>query len=418
MLINRIIINNFRSIENLTIECGRSINVFAGVNGAGKSTVLHAILINLSWLKARMRGTSARGMMIDFSDIRHGAVSSSVTTVADEVCWQIARVAPARKSEVKSELGILGKYAAGLMERYYESGGRTNLPMIVTYSVNRSLVDVPARVQKKHELDAPALYAADIDGGMRLRAFYEWFREREDIENEIKNENRDLNLEDSQLRAVRNAIAIAMPGYTDLHVRRRKPAGFELKKDGYSFRVNQLSDGEKCYLTLIGDIARRLAVCNPVLENPLEGEGVVLIDELELHLHPAWQSGAIDIFRRVFPNCQFFISTHSPHIVQNLQLEGNDTLSVLENGKLLPVSASYGESIEQLYYRVFNMKTLLPAPVQNTLDDIWGRLANGDADSDGLRNAIEKLRQYLSPGNIEFARIRMQIAKIRKENRQ
>jgi len=82
------------------------------------------------------------------------------------------------------------------------------------------------------------------------------------------------------------------------------------------------------------------------------------------------------------------------------------------------VSASYGESIEQLYYRVFNMKTLLPAPVQNTLDDIWGRLANGDADSDGLRNAIEKLRQYLSPGNIEFARIRMQIAKIRKENRQ
>ncbi len=82
------------------------------------------------------------------------------------------------------------------MERYYESGGRTNLPMIVAYSVNRSLVDVPARVQKKHELDAPALYAADIDGGMRLRAFYEWFREREDIENEIKNENRDLNLED------------------------------------------------------------------------------------------------------------------------------------------------------------------------------------------------------------------------------
>lgn len=111
MLLNRIIINNFRSIENLTIECGRGINVFAGVNGAGKSTVLHAILINLSWLKARMRGTSARGMMIDFSDIRHGAVSSSVTTIADEACWQIARVAPARKSEVKSELAV-GKHPA------------------------------------------------------------------------------------------------------------------------------------------------------------------------------------------------------------------------------------------------------------------------------------------------------------------
>ncbi|MDE5656069.1 MAG: AAA family ATPase [Muribaculaceae bacterium] len=414
MLLSRIIINNFRSIENLTIECGRGVNVFAGVNGAGKSTVLHAILINLSWLKARMRGTSARGLMIDFSDIRHGAVSSSVTTIADEACWQIARVAPARISEAKSELGMLGRYAADLMGRYYESGGRVNLPMIVAYSVNRSLVDIPARVLKKHELDAPALFSADIDGGMRLRAFYEWFREREDIENEIKNECRDLNVEDSQLRAVRNAIAMAMPGYTDLHVRRRKPAGFELKKDGHGFRVNQLSDGEKCYLTLIGDIARRLAICNPALENPLQGQGIVIIDELELHLHPAWQSEAIETFRRVFPNCQFFISTHSPHIVQNLQLEGNDTLSVLENGRLLPVSASYGESIEQLYYRVFNMKSLLPAPVQNTLDDIWGRLANGDADSEGLCKAIEKLRLYLSPGNIEFARIRMQIAKIQK----
>lgn len=418
MRLKHIVINNFRSVEHICIDCGQNINVFAGVNGAGKSTVLHAILINLSWLKARMRGFSARGLMIDFNDIRHEAVSSSITTVADEVSWQVARTAQSRKSDVKSELSMLGNYAAGLMERYYESNGRTNLPMIVAYSVNRSLVDIPLRVQKKHELDALSLYAADIDGGMRLRSFYEWFREREDIENEIKNEHRDFDIEDSQLRAVRMAISMAMPGYSELHIRRRKPAGFELKKNGNLFQVNQLSDGEKCYLTLIGDIARRLAICNPALENPLLGEGIVLIDELELHLHPAWQSDAIDIFRRVFPNCQFFISTHSPHIVQNLQLDGNDTLNVLENGDVLPVSTSYGETLEQLYYRVFNMKTLLPAPLQKALDDVWARLGAGETDTPELNSAIERLRCYLRPGNIEFSRIRMHIANIQKAKKQ
>jgi predicted ATP-binding protein involved in virulence len=86
-------------------------------------------------------------------------------------------------------------------------------------------------------------------------------------------------------------------------------------KSGQELWVNQLSDGEKCLIALIGDLARRLAIANPILRNPLEGSGVVLIDEIDLHLHPRWQRMLIPRLIKTFPNCQFFISTHSPQVL-------------------------------------------------------------------------------------------------------
>ena len=86
-------------------------------------------------------------------------------------------------------------------------------------------------------------------------------------------------------------------------------------KSGKEIRVDLLSDGEKCTLAMFGDLARRLALANPGLENPLEGEGIVLIDEIELHMHPSWQRKVLGVLRRTFPNIQFIITTHSPQIL-------------------------------------------------------------------------------------------------------
>ena len=70
--------------------------------------------------------------------------------------------------------------------------------------------------------------------------------------------------------------------------------------------IDQLSDGERSFLALICDLGRRLALANPDdLEDPLHGAGVVLIDELELHLHPTWQREVIEKLRTTFPNIQF-----------------------------------------------------------------------------------------------------------------
>ena len=94
---------------------------------------------------------------------------------------------------------------------------------------------------------------------------------------------------DRELDAVRNAIYKFMPEFNKIRVR-RNPLQMVVEKKGEQLAVNQLSDGEKTYIALVGDLCRRLVLANPTLENPLEGEGIVLIDELDLHLHPQWQT--------------------------------------------------------------------------------------------------------------------------------
>ena len=95
----------------------------------------------------------------------------------------------------------------------------------------------------------------------------------------------------------------------------RNPLAMKVEKNGVSLRIEQLSDGEKCTLALFGDLARRLAIANPYNSNPLHGEGVVLIDEIELHMHPSWQRKVLKKLGDVFPNIQFIITTHSPQVL-------------------------------------------------------------------------------------------------------
>ena len=72
---------------------------------------------------------------------------------------------------------------------------------------------------------------------------------------------------------------------------------------------------------MVGDLARRIAIANPALEDPLAGVGVVLIDEVDLHLHPGWQRHVVSALEETFPNCQFLVSTHSPQIVSHVAPE-------------------------------------------------------------------------------------------------
>ncbi|MBF0477484.1 MAG: AAA family ATPase, partial [Deltaproteobacteria bacterium] len=95
----------------------------------------------------------------------------------------------------------------------------------------------------------------------------------------------------------------------------RNPLRMVVNKNGQRLWVNQLSDGEKCLLAMVGDLARRLAIANPTHQTPLDGKGIVLIDEIDLHLHPSWQRMIVPRLRETFSNCQFFISTHSPQVL-------------------------------------------------------------------------------------------------------
>ncbi len=169
------------------------------------------------------------------------------------------------------------------------------------------------------------------------------------IKKEINQKKNARRNEGNEIRCVRNAIEKFIPEYTDLRIELEPRPQMIIDKNGKTFNLEQLSDGEKNLIALVGDIARRLSLGNPTKNKPLEGEGIILIDEIDLHLHPSWQRRVIPKLLEVFPNCQFFISTHSPQVISHTKAEDVFLLKQTDNGMTFSkVNETYGMSIERI----------------------------------------------------------------------
>ena len=152
-----------------------------------------------------------------------------------------------------------------------------SFPAVGCYGVDRAVAEVKPRLSKKSNMEPLDAYEARLNNGHTFSKFFNWFREAEDLENEALRDNGTIKT-DGQLDAVRGALEQVSPYYSHFRVS-RSPRDFLMEKDGNQFSINQLSDGEKCYLTLVGDIARMLAMTNSGAANPLAGKGCILIDE-------------------------------------------------------------------------------------------------------------------------------------------
>jgi len=109
---------------------------------------------------------------------------------------------------------------------------------------------------------------------------------------------------------------------------------------------------------MVSDIAMRLHIANPKLENPLEGHGVVLIDEIEQHLHPSWQRTIIPNLRRTFPNIQFILTTHSPQVLSTLKKEN---VFILDNFKLVKDTPhTFGRDSNAILWDIFGVEKRPP----------------------------------------------------------
>lgn len=419
MKIKNLSIRNYKSIQDLHLSCSPNINIIVGINGSGKSSVLQTIELLFSWVIARMKSTLGKGSSIAAQDINTHAnyCFLEATLLHNDTKWSLYKQRPNIRypqTKEKSDLSHITKYIYSLLEAYMDSPKTIQLPMIASYNVNRSVIDIPIRIHKKHELDPFSIYNNSLVGGVNFRSFFEWFREREDLENERARFDHDYT-PDNQLEAVRNALKNVFPNYGELRVQ-RNPRGIVLKKENDLFRIDQLSDGEKCYLALIADIARRLAIINPHLSNPLSGSGIILIDEIELHLHPKWQSEVIEKLRTTFPNCQFFISTHSPHVVSNVYPNNEDTLLILENGQEIYSSIHpYGLNADQILTDIFQMTTVRNERVQQLIDSLWELLALQQYDTPIYKIKLEQLEGLITSSDIELIRIKAEQKKLEKK---
>ncbi|MEX1369042.1 MAG: AAA family ATPase [Nannocystaceae bacterium] len=315
LVLHRLSLRNFRGIESLELDLrrGGSVLVLHGPNGAGKSAILTALSGLLSRLVQHVGNPKGKARTFSTTDLRNGTQDGAASLTADveghEITWVVAL---GRGRSSISELSD----AATTIRAALESTPGTSIPLAVYYPVNRAVVDIPQRIRGKREFPQLAAYEGALVAGNRdFRRFFEWFRLHEDLENERR--IGDTDHRDPQLEAVRTAVAQLLPSVSNLRIQRR-PLRMTVDKGERELMVDQLSDGEKCLLAMVGDLARRLAIANPSRGNPLQCCAVVLIDEIELHLHPGWQREVIPRLQATFPGIQFVVTTHSAAVLGRL----------------------------------------------------------------------------------------------------
>lgn len=331
MKVKRLHLENFRGFKDATFEFSDRVNVLVGVNGAGKTTLLHALEVSVTYVVSLSFPEGAPVRLFTDSDMHFNKDTISIS-LSIEFLNNTSEIHISKKAQ--------GKITSQQPEHIYKNNRElllaeisnkkiSRLPLITCYLSDRFVLNVSLKTNESASQDIISLYLRMLTPEKPttlFQPFFEWFRNREDLENEnLRYTTSDFKPDnweypDRQLEAVRRAITSLMPEFSDVQVR-RNPLRMAVKKHGKEFRIEQLSDGEKCLLAMVGDLARRLAIANPGLDDPLQGEGVVLIDEIELHLHPKWQRMIIPKLLETFPGCQFIVSTHSPQVLSEVEPE-------------------------------------------------------------------------------------------------
>ena len=403
MKIDALKLTCFRGAVDLPLTLDKRLNVFVGVNGAGKSTMLDALALALSWAANRIRHSGSSGRPIDETEITNGKSTASIDLTCQaesgKVEWKLSKSRAGHAAEDKSSFNQLSEYARFVQGRISETSERFDLPLFAYYPVNRAVLDIPLRIREKHRFTLMTAYDDALTAGANFRTFFEWFREREDLENENRKYLDELikpegfSFPDRQLETVRQALSSFLPEFKNLTVR-RNPLRMEVEKNGQRLTVNQLSDGEKCMIALIGDLARRFSIANPTLDNPLAGTGIVMIDEIDLHLHPKWQRLVVPKLLEVFPNCQFIVSTHSPHVITHVQPESLYMLQQTPHGVQVDrPRESFGKNVDRVLEDLMGLATTRPDEVESSLRDIFLAIDNGVLQE--ARGKIESLRKSI-----------------------
>jgi AAA15 family ATPase/GTPase len=175
-------------------------------------------------------------------------------------------------------------------------------------------------------------------------------------------------------------------------------------KDGQRFEFSQLSSGEKMMLSLVVDIARRLAIANPSLDNKLEGEGIVLIDEIDLHLHPQWQRKLLPALTHTFPNIQFIVTTHSPQVLSHLSRE---SVFLLEDNKISDREIyTEGRDSNSILQDAFHLPKY-EKEYENKLREIYHLIDNDDGKN--AQELLEKLKEKRGDNDLEVMRMQSYI---------
>lgn len=376
MRVTSLTLTNFRGFASMTLELARPLTVLAGINGAGKSTVLEALSMLLGAAQVELLGRALVVPTLIPSDVRNGQGEARISArlsfagadaeiaIEAERAGELVALAPARVRFSRD--ATVPREASMCLALHYGTARAASPDLHTRWKDGTAHATEP--------LDA--VVGALAPDPLGFGDLFRWFRDREDYENAEKVRRGSLAWSDPQLDAVRAAIAALLPGFNGLRVD-RAALRMVVEKGGDPLYLHQLSDGERTLLAVAADIARRLAIANPTAPDALACEAVVLLDEVELHLHPAWQRAVLGGLRRAFPQCQFIVTTHSPQILGEVPTEA--VVLLADAHGYAPPAPTMGRDANSILSEVLGVAAR-PVAVAEALDAIRDLLDDGRID--------------------------------------
>lgn len=428
MKLSKIEITNFRCFESQPVDLQSNVNVFVGVNGAGKTALLDALAIVLFEVVAAnshggrvslWRQRKAQKCVLKLSDIHIPPGSpDAVTNRRDFVTVRAAATEfyelpgfPARtpldkpaslewaehvtyqmpagfqyESSKSDRLANIHGYFREMWQEIKKSDSRALIPVPVVayYRANRRLNEMPEiKDVFKNPPGVQDVFENALNAGENYEAMCRWFYVRENTELREKLQVRgDKNFQFPDLKAARAALLRTLEGVKRVFFAESPPSlKVAFDRGGKAeevFELEQLSDGYRNLLALVLDFARRLALANPTWKNPLDAPGILMIDEIDLHLHPVWQQKIVPSLQAVFPHTQLIVATHSPHVVTTVE---SNCVQIIENGKLRPCPVpTYGARSSDVVSEVMGLPSQRPPdnPNAQKISRLFKAIDDGD----------------------------------------
>ncbi len=379
MRVARLKLANVRAIEAAEFNFNPGFNLIVGVNGVGKTTVLDALGVCLSSV---IRDTyDLRGEYKGFNadDIRAG---SDVLNSMCEVWYgtseyptyvTVVRDAGRPQGPAASLQTIRGDGIDPDVELY--SGGSL---LAALFSSRRASIyrRAPLRTQAAGGIRS-AVAQALANRELNIRECAEWMYAQQEVGLEHPAAN-------DVLAELERTVSTILPGYSNLRAKDAMRAELLIDHGGIPLNISQLSDGERSIFAMVFDLTRRLVQANPSMVSPTtEAEAVVLIDELELHLHPKWQRHIIAKLRGAFPRCQFIATTHSPQIIGELD---PDSIHIISDGEVYSPIHSYGVDSGRILEEIMDTDSRT-----EEMEDKLARISR-QIDEDKFKDARNSLR--------------------------
>ena len=355
MLVRSLHLEHYRCFDDFDMDFNHRLTALAGVNGAGKTAVLDALSI---FLKSAMRpGHSPMFYQMSSDEI---AIGSKPEDLVYHLGIQLNKNSDTLIDLVYSDTQtsyLRLKQREGIVKRQQIQD--EDKVLCVAYMAGRFIRDEDAILQNnRYTPSTLSAFDNSFNRSIDYASTIAWFNYADSDEARDMRDNGHKN-EKPELKAMREALVKALLGqYERPRMLGNPPELIVYRKNtGIAFKVSQLSDGYRAMLALVMDLARCMAESRNVGgipdESLLHTPAIVLIDEIELHLHPSWQQTVLNTLLDIFPNTQFIVTTHSPQVLSTIP---SRYIRVLSEGKAYHVEEqTQGAEASRILRRVFEV---------------------------------------------------------------